>query len=81
MDKISVRKTEPHPSSAEAGQTVCAISEDELASIAGAGAGYNGIVMNDTAGKASIAGAGGGYNGIVINDTAATQGIGVKSTY
>ena len=84
MNKISVRKTERHPPPAEAGETVCVISEDELDSITGtgAGAGYNGMIMNDTAGKASIAGAGGGgYNGTVINDTAGQQGIGVRSTY
>jgi hypothetical protein len=55
MSNISWRKPERHPSSAEtAVETIRVISEDELNSITGAGGGYNGMVMDDTAGKEGI---------------------------
>ena len=83
MKRISVSKTERSPPSAEAGQAVFALSEDELAAITAA-RGYNGMVMDDTAGKASITGAGGGgggYNGTVMDSTSGKQGIRITGTY
>ena len=81
MNRISVKKREPHPPSPESGEVVFALSEDELASVTAA-RGYNGMIMDDTAGKASITGAGGGgYNGTVMDSTSGKQGIRITGTY
>jgi hypothetical protein len=55
MSNVSLRKTERRLSSAEAAvEIIRVISEDELNAITGAGGGYNGIVMDDTAGRESV---------------------------